>query len=171
MAQTPPTFARPVKQSVYDVGTLSWLPMTQPLIAGGTITATVSLANPLPVSIAATVAVSGTFYQATQPVSVASTVAVKEVRAATPTQSTVADSASSVTVLASNANRLGASIENDSSAVLYLKLGATASITSYTVRMVQYAYYEVPSGYTGVIDGIWATDPGDGAARVTELAT
>jgi len=35
MAQTPPTFARPVKQAVYDVGTLSWVPMTQPGGVGG----------------------------------------------------------------------------------------------------------------------------------------
>ena len=30
-------------------------------------------------------------------------------------------------------------------------------------------YYEVPFGYTGQLTGIWATDPGDGAARVTEI--
>jgi hypothetical protein len=99
----------------------------------------------------------------------ASAVPVKEIRSATATVTAVADNAASVTLLASNANRLMATIENDSSAVLYLKLGATASLTSYTVRMVQYGYYEVPAGYTGVIDGIWATDPNDGAARVTEL--
>ena len=97
------------------------------------------------------------------------TFAVKELRAATPSQSTVADTASSTTLLASNANRLGATIANDSSAVLYVKLGATASATSYTARVAQYGLYEVPYGYTGVIDGIWASDPGDGAARITEF--
>lgn len=35
MAQAPPTFARPVKNAVYDVGTLSWVPMTQPGGGGG----------------------------------------------------------------------------------------------------------------------------------------
>ena len=94
---------------------------------------------------------------------------VKEIRAATSAVTAVADNAASVTLLAANANRLGASIENDSSAVLYVKFGTTASATDYTVRMVQYAYYEVPFGYTGRIDGIWATDPADGAARITEL--
>lgn len=117
----------------------------------------------------ATQPVSGTFWQATQPVSIAATVAAKEVRSATGTQSTVADTASSTTLLASNANRLGATIANDSSAVLYVKLGATASATSYTARVVQYGLYELPYGYTGVVDGIWATDPGDGAARITEF--
>jgi hypothetical protein len=107
----------------------------------------------------------GTFTKVTSSVGLP----VKEIKSATPTQSSVADSASSVTILASNANRLGATIHNDSSAVLYLKLGATASTTSYTAYMIQHAYYEVPFGYTGVIDGIWASDPGDGAARVTEF--
>ena len=93
----------------------------------------------------------------------------KEIRAATSAVTSVADSASSVTLLAANANRLGAVIFNDSSAVLFLKLGATASSTSYTVRLTQYTGYEVPFGYTGVIDGIWASDPNDGAARIVEL--
>lgn len=97
------------------------------------------------------------------------TFTTKETRAATPSQASVSDSATSVTLLAANASRLGATVANDSSAALYLKLGATASTTSYTARLVQYGYYEVPYGYTGVIDGIWASDPNDGAARVTEL--
>jgi hypothetical protein len=88
---------------------------------------------------------------------------------ATGTQSIVADTASSTTILASNAARRGASVYNDSSAILYLLVGTgTASATVYTCRVYQFGYYEVPAGYTGIISGIWATDPGDGAARVTE---
>lgn len=86
------------------------------------------------------------------------------------TTSTVSDTATSTTIIASNADRTGATIANDSSAVLYLLLGSgTASATNYTIRLPQYGYYEVPFGYTGQINGVWATDPGDGAARVTEL--
>ena len=99
---------------------------------------------------------------------VVTNVPTKEVRASTPAQSSVAGSASSVSLLASNANRLGATITNDSSATLYVKLGATASTTSYTVKLVQDAYYEVPYGYTGAIDGIWSSATGN--ARITELA-
>ena len=88
----------------------------------------------------------------------------------TATVTSVSDNASSVTLLASNTNRLGATIENDSSAVLYVLLGSgTASATNYTVRMIQYSYFEVPYDYTGAITGIWASDPNDGGARVTEL--
>jgi hypothetical protein len=89
-------------------------------------------------------------------------------KAATATLSSVADSASSVTVLAANAARLGATIVNDSTEILYLKMGATASTTSYTVKMAVDAYYEVPFGYTGILDGIWANNA-SGSARVTEL--
>lgn len=89
---------------------------------------------------------------------------------ATSAQTSVSDSATSVTILASNAARKGATIQNDSSAVLYLRLSSTAATsTTYTVRMAQYDYYEVPFFYTGQIVGIWATDPNDGGARVTEI--
>jgi hypothetical protein len=85
----------------------------------------------------------------------------------TGTLANVASSASSVTLLASNASRLGATIHNDSTQILYVKFGTTASATSYTVKMVADAYYECPFGYTGRIDGIWAS--ANGNARVTEL--
>lgn len=87
--------------------------------------------------------------------------------AGTATLTNVAASASSVTILAANTARLGATIVNDSTQVLYLKMGATASSTSYTVKLAAGAYYEVPFGYTGILDGIWASASGN--ARVTEL--
>lgn len=37
MAQTPPFFARPVKNAVYDVNTLAWVPMEQPVIDTDTL--------------------------------------------------------------------------------------------------------------------------------------
>lgn len=117
---------------------------------------------------AVTQPVSGTFWQATQPVSLAATVATKEVRSSTGTRTSVSGAASSTTILASNANRLGASVYNDSTAILYLDLsGGTASAANYTVQMGQNAYYEVPANYTGLITGIWAS--ATGAAKVLEL--
>lgn len=94
----------------------------------------------------------------------------KEVRSATGTQSIVAGSATSVTVLASNANRLGASVHNDSTAILYLLLttGGTASSTVYSVKLIADAYFEVPFNYTGDLKGIWASATGN--ARVMEYA-
>lgn len=92
----------------------------------------------------------------------------KEQRASASSVASVAASASNVTLLASNANRFGATIYNDSAAVLYLKLGATASAASFTLRMAADSYYEVPFGYTGIIDGLWAS--ATGSARVTEVS-
>lgn len=124
--------------------------------------------------VSGSVAVTGTFWQATQPVSgtvtctPSGTQTTKEVRAATPTQASVASSATNVTLLASNANRLGATFFNDSTQVLYLKLGATASNTSYTIQLASNGYYEIPYNYTGIVDGIWVS--ANGNVRVTEIA-
>jgi hypothetical protein len=92
---------------------------------------------------------------------------VRQVVAQTGAQSSVAGSAASVTLLAANVNRLGATLYNDSNKNFFVKLGATASNTSFTVRMSSQTYYEVPFGYTGSIDGI--QDVANGNMRVTEL--
>lgn len=85
----------------------------------------------------------------------------------TGTQSNVAASASSVTILAANTARYGATIWNDSSVVLYLLVGTgTASTTVCTVKIPADGYYEVPYGYTGIISGIWPS--ATGSARVTQ---
>lgn len=88
---------------------------------------------------------------------------------ATATLSNVAASASSVTLLALNGSRKNAMFFNDSGAILYLKFGTTASLTSYTVQVGPNGYYELPNGavYTGRIDGIWGSATGN--LRVTEL--
>lgn len=88
----------------------------------------------------------------------------------TATRTQVADNSSDVLILAANTSRLAAQIFNDSSALLYVGLGTTATTaTNYTAKVFSNGYYEVPAGFTGQIRGIWATDPNDGAARVTEL--
>lgn len=91
-----------------------------------------------------------------------------EITAATLTN--VASSATNVTVVAANSSRRALIIVNDSTASLYLKFGATASATSYSIKLTAGATYETPVShiYTGIIDGIWAS--ANGAARVTELS-
>lgn len=85
----------------------------------------------------------------------------------TSTPANVASSATNVTLLASNANRRSASIYNDSTQILYVKFGATATSTSFKVAMAPNTYYEFPQPvYTGIVDGIWAS--ANGAARITE---
>lgn len=87
---------------------------------------------------------------------------------ATATVTSVNDQATNATLLASNANRKGATFHNDSPSILYLKLGASATLTSFTAKLLQDDYFEVPFGYTGIVDGIWSADAA-GAVRVTEL--
>ncbi len=93
--------------------------------------------------------------------------------AATAVVTRVATSTANQTLLAANANRKGATIENNSTANLFVKLGATASITggseSFTVRIPQHGYFEVPFGYTGIIDGISDAADASGETLVTEL--
>jgi hypothetical protein len=89
--------------------------------------------------------------------------------ASSATVTQVTSSATSVTLKASNASRKGLSVFNDSTAVLYLKFGATASATSFTVKIGAGEYWESPAApvYTGVVDGIWAS--ANGFAYVTEI--
>lgn len=89
--------------------------------------------------------------------------------AATSTLSNVASSGTSVTLLAANTARIEAFIMNDSTAALMVKLGGTASATSYTKRLAAGEFWAVPQSYRGVIDGIWQAVQGN--ARVTELTS
>lgn len=73
-----------------------------------------------------------------------------------------------------NPSRLGATIYNNSTAILYVKLGNAASSTSFTVALAALTggiggYYEVPYGYTGPVAGAWAS--ANGVALVVELTT
>jgi hypothetical protein len=90
----------------------------------------------------------------------------KGLRASTATLANVAASASNVTLLASNASRIGATIYNDSTVAVFVKLGATASATSFTVKIDGGGFYAVDPTYTGIIDGIWGS--ASGSARLTE---
>lgn len=86
---------------------------------------------------------------------------------ATGTSSNIASSVTNVTVFASNSSAKGRTVFNDSTANLFLILGATASATSFTIKIAAAGYYEVPYSYTGQVDGIW--DVANGFARITEL--
>ncbi len=106
---------------------------------------------------------------ATDSVTVTGTVGVTPIVSTTATRTVVADNAASVKLLSANSARLQASIANDSSAALYVALGVAATTTNYTARVLQWGLYELPLSYTGEVYGIWAADPNDGAARITEL--
>lgn len=80
----------------------------------------------------------------------------------------VATSTAAVTLLAVTVARKMVHIYNDSAAVLYVKFGAAASATDFTVALAATTgYYETPSGfpYSGLVTGILAS--GTGNAQVT----
>lgn len=114
----------------------------------------VSNSAPVPISDAGgSVTVDGTFWQ-TQPT--------------TETSSNVANSVTNQTALALNTSRRMATFYNDDTAAsVYLKCGATASATSFKVKIAPGGYYELPQPvYTGRID-VLAT-AATGTLRVTE---
>lgn len=88
---------------------------------------------------------------------------------ATATLANVSGATSSTTLISSNADRRAFVIYNDSSAILYVKFGSTASSTSFTYYLAPGATLESqPACYTGIITGIWAS--ATGSARTTEIA-
>lgn len=122
-----------------------------PFIVGGVFTASGSV---VPIVKALLVDVSGSAY-------------VRPTLSEGGTTSTVASSATVVTLLTAK-NRFGATIYNDATgAALYVNLGLAASLTVFTVKIWPSGYYEVPFGYSGVITGIWST--AEGNARITEI--
>ncbi len=89
-------------------------------------------------------------------------------RGANAANSSVADSATSVTLKAANENRVSLTIVNDSTALLYvLKGSGAASVTAYTYVLDQGGTVTIED-YTGQVNGIWESAAG-GAARVTEV--
>lgn len=82
------------------------------------------------------------------------------------TLANVTGSATSVPLFTPAPIANGRTIWNDSTATLFVKFGATASATSYTVQIPAQGYFEFPAPvYAGEVDGIWSAAAG--AARLT----
>lgn len=82
----------------------------------------------------------------------------------------VVSAAISTSILASNANRRMAVMVNDCDKNAYVKLGATASTTSFSYKLAPGQTLELPVPmYTGAIDAIWDSSP-TGSMRVTEIS-
>lgn len=81
----------------------------------------------------------------------------------------VVSAATSTSILASNVNRRMAIMVNDTDRNTYVKLGATASTTSFSYKLAPGQILELPIPiYTGAIDAIWDSSP-TGSMRVTEI--
>jgi hypothetical protein len=97
------------------------------------------------------------------------------VSSTTSTLSNVSESATSVTVLAANTNRLTFSLYNDSDSAVCLKFGTTASATSFSYRLLArgaLSTADIGVNYVGKIDAIWDSTPGTAghsSMRIGEL--
>ena len=87
---------------------------------------------------------------------------------ATPVTTNVASSLTSVTLLTATADRVSGRVHNDSNSRMLVKLGATASTTSFTERVPAKGTFPLPPGYVGRVDAIWIASA-SGFARVTEV--
>jgi len=65
-------------------------------------------------------------------------------------------------------NRVALTIYNDSDNALFIKLGADASASSFTLKLPTLSYWECPYPvYDGLVTGFW--DGAGGSAMVTEI--
>jgi hypothetical protein len=78
---------------------------------------------------------------------------------------TIAAATTSQTLRAANTNRKGLSILNNSTAPLFVHLGATASLSVYSFELEPGDLYEMPYLYTGVVSGIWSAVNGSALVR------
>lgn len=100
----------------------------------------------------------------TVPLSAQSTTATPTV----VTSSVASGQPTNTQLLAVNAGRKGAIITNTAvAAKLYVQMGANASASSFIVALEAGDTYEVPFGFTGLINGLWTASTG--TAQVSEL--
>ena len=95
-------------------------------------------------------------------------VTIGSASSSTATLTNKTSSQASQSFLASNTSRKGATIFNDSAAVLYIAYAATATSTAFTYRINPNEQWNMPVLFTGAISGIW--EESQGAARITELS-
>lgn len=89
-------------------------------------------------------------------------------KAASAAITQVASSATTTLLLASNANRRGVKLYNDSNQAAYVAFAATASTSAFTIKMAPRSFYEMEFPiYTGDISALW--DSANGNMMVTAL--
>lgn len=145
-------------QVITGIGTAGNVPIE------GTVTASISGTPNVNVTNTPDVHITNT-----PSVTVSGTVQVTQAGASAATITSVAQSASSVSLLALNANRKGFSLYNDGTKNAYIAFAATSTTTAFTMLLPPGALYESNIDYTGVMSAIWSA-AGAGAMRITELS-
>ena len=89
-------------------------------------------------------------------------------KSGTSTITSVVGATSSTSILASNSNRILATVFNATNKTMYVALASSASTSAYTLKVPVNSYYELPVSYTGAISAVW--DMGvSGNAMITEM--
>ena len=83
------------------------------------------------------------------------------------TISRIASAISSTLLRPGNPKRTQLIIQNESTAVLYVALDGSASLTSYSFQIAAGGLLNLPTSYLGPVYGIWAT--ANGNAQVTDV--
>jgi len=86
----------------------------------------------------------------------------------TPTVTTQNPSLTGVALKALNSARRGLTVYNQTSQILYLALGVTATLVNFTLIMDVSGYYEAPFGYNGAVWGIQGA-AATGLVYITEV--
>lgn len=141
-------------------------PVTQSVKIDQSITLPVSVSN-FPDVQTVTGSVSITGNSTTTPLWVTGSVTTNFDPSTSATVTAVSSSTTVVTLAAANGNRRGLTIYNDSSKILFVKLGSAASQTDFSVKLSSQGYYEVVANYTGIVTGLWSAVNGFG--YVTEI--
>lgn len=82
----------------------------------------------------------------------------------------VAYNASNATLLNATPARMGAYFFNDTDKAAYIKLGATATTSDFTVKVAAGAGWALPFSYVGKVDYIGEGGGTTGAVHVTEFS-
>ncbi len=141
--------------------------VTNTVAVSGTVAVTQST-SPWIVAGGGTAGTPATGVVTVQGISGMTPLSVQTNKAATSAVTSVAQATSNTVILSSNPNRVFASIYNNSGQKMFIKLGTTASNSSYSIQLMPNSYWEVPNDWTGEIDALWSGS-GSGAALVTEL--
>lgn len=86
----------------------------------------------------------------------------------TPTTTPVSASVTTVTLMDPDDARCHGQIFNDSSSVLFVRWGAAASTSLFSLKIPAQGYYEFPRilPYVGLVTGVWATAVGKALVTV-----
>jgi hypothetical protein len=90
----------------------------------------------------------------------------QNLQSASVVSTTVPATTTAVQLVAANPNRKALSIQNASTAVLFIDFDGTVSTTSFQARLASQANFEPPVNYTGAIHGVWSAV--NGAAEIRE---